>query len=271
MNQGKLGQLTFALLDYERPREASTCLDSIANLCRVPHQIVYVSNGGKQDYVRRWQDLGYLDTVIYNHSNLGCGIATKQAITASLTRWVIYVQIDQFMCRPFEQEEFDLLTRQLSFSHSLFYIDLAGNQGHGKFSERALLIDRNRYLSIPGIDEVIGGPGPFAQSKWTEQHVQEYMRDAELSFRSVTPQLFGDNGKNSIREYGEEYGGKTLHETDTKKLKILMPFKKRADGFPNLKLNDEEWRQVLAGEWPIEGKIPEADKAHSFKCWEGVL
>ena len=271
MNQGKLGQLTFALLDYERYREANTCLSSISEYCRVPYQLVYVSNGGKHDHVQEWQKQGRLDTVIYNKSNLGCGIATKQAIAAALTRWVIYVQVDQFMRRPFEQAEFDFLTRQLSLSRNLFYIDLAGNQGHGQFSERAFLIDRNRYLSIPGIDDVIGGPGPLAQSKWTEQHVQEYMRNAELTFKSSSEVLFADNGKYSPREYGEEYGGKTIHETDTKLLKIVKPFKKRADGFPNLNLNDEEWRQVLAGEWPVEGKVPEADRAHSFEFWKDVI
>ena len=51
-------------------------------------------------------------------------------------------------------------------------------------------------------------------------------------------------------------------------LKIVKPLKQRYNDFPNLKLNDLEWEEVLSGKWPSEGKIPEADKHDSFICWK---
>ncbi len=146
----------------------------------------------------------------------------------------------------------------------MLYLDLAGNQGHGRASERAHLINRRRYLDIPGMDDTVGGPGPFAQAKWTESQVQGHCGDAFLTGRP----LFADNGAWSERDYGPAYGNaKTRHRTDTKRLFILSPFSRRADGFPNLNLSDEEWDLVLTGRWPMEGRIPEADKPHSFQCW----
>lgn len=274
MNQNLAGSLTVALLDYNRPKEAERCLRSInqhicSNLIPQPIHILYLSNGGSQEHAKRWYDDGLIDTLILNRRNWGCGIATKQAFQASLTEWVMYVQVDQYAIRPYTVDDLYDAARELNLNAGkTLYIDLAGNQGHGRFSERALLMRRRDYLDIPGLDDVIGGPGPFAQSKWTERHVQDYMEERNLGFISVSPLVFADNGKWSEREYGEEYGGAiTKHSTDEKRLFILSPFSKRADGFPNLNLNDKEWTEVLEGRWPVEGKIPEADKAHSFIAW----
>jgi hypothetical protein len=272
MNRNVLDHLTVALLDYDRPKEAERCLRSIHQFICVeyPPQILYLSNGGNQDHARRWYDEGLIDTLVLNRENHGCGIATKQAFQAALTDWVMYVQVDQYAVRPFTVDDlYDVFNTLDQHADTLLYADLAGNQGHGTFSERALLMRRRDYLDIPGMDEVIGGPGPYAQHKWTERHVQDYMKERNLGFLTMNPFLFADNGKWSQREYGVEYGGAiTVHATDTKVLKVLKPFSKRADGFPNLHLSDEEWAEMLAGKWPVEGKIPEADKAHSFVVWE---
>lgn len=271
MNQGVAGNLTVALLDYNRPKEAERCLHSILHhICteQTP-DILYLSNGGSQDHARRWYDEGWINTLILNRQNWGCGVATKQLFQAALTDWVLYVQVDQYAVRPYTLSDFQSNIKALTLhSDEILYLDLAGNQGHGRFSERAFLMRRRDYLDIPGLDNVIGGPGPYAQSKWTERHVQDYMEERGLGFISLNPLLFADNGKWSEREYGPEYGGAvTRHSTDEKRLFIIKPFSKRADGFPNLNLNDEEWEQVLAGKWPVEGKVPEADKPHSFIVW----
>lgn len=272
MNQNVAGNLTVALLDYDRPKEAERCLHSVIQcICpECPPQILYLSNGGNQDHARRWYEEGLVDTLVLNKRNWGCGVATKQAFQAALTDWVMYVQVDQYAVRPFTVDDLYDITSELDrHPDALLYADLAGNQGHGSFSERALLMHRRDYLDIPGLDEVIGGPGPWAQHKWTERHVQDYMKERNLGFLTMTPPLFADNGKWSRREYGVQYGGAiTEHATDTKLLKIIKPFTARADGFPNLNLSNEEWAEVLAGKWPVEGKIPEADKAHSFVVWE---
>ena len=103
--------------------------------------------------------------------------------------------------------------------------------------------------------------------QWTENLLQEYMREYKLNFITSNETFyFANNGKWSQRSY--PCGGETVHATDTKLLKVLKPLKQRYDDFPNLKLNDAEWEEVLSGNWPAEGKIPEADKAHSFVYWK---
>ncbi len=267
MNQGVASDLTVCLVTFNRPSESEVCLRSVHQHILAPHQTLFLSNGGDHTKPRQWYDEGLIDTLVLNRRNWGGGIAYKQAAQAALTEWVMLVQTDQIAVRPYAKDELDYhIGYCLPWKHTL-YIDLAGNQGHGRASERALLINRRRYLDLPGFDEIIGGPGPFAQSKWTEQHLQEHCP----GFGSA-PLLFADNGAWSEREYPVEYGvgsilPRTKHRTDTKKLLILSPFGRRADGFPNLNLTDEEWRQVLAGEWPAEGKIPEQDRAHSFTAW----
>lgn len=269
MNQGVLGQLTVAVLGYNRPAESERCVRSIRQYIEVPHQLLYLSNGGDQTYVRRLYDEGVLDTLVLNHSNHGCGIAMKQMAQAAVTEWVMMVQCDQYAIRSYSRAEFEYHLKYLDESNpEVLYVDLAGDQGQGRASERAHLINRRRYLDLPGMDDVIGGPGPYAQSKWTERHIQ----DQGLMFRTAIPFLFADNGAWSEREYPIEYGQhglppRTKHRTDTKRLFILSPFSKRADGFPNLTLSEPEWDDVLARRWPVEGRIPEADLPHSFQVW----
>ncbi len=267
MNQGVAGKLTVCLIDYNRPRESERCLRSIHQHFSLPRdqwQLLYLSNGGTQDYAKRWYNEGLIDTLLLNRRNWGCGIAMKQMAQAALTDWVMLVQTDQYAVREWCALEMEYAIDCLERAPEMLYLDLAGNQGHGKASERAFLINRRRYLDIPGFDDVIGGPGEFAQSRWTERHMQEHCGDMFLTGRL----LFADNGKWSEREYGAAYGyAKTKHATDTKVLKILSPFSRRADGFPNLVLSDAEWTEVLEGRWPVEGKIPERDKPHSFVAW----
>ena len=252
-----------AILDYERPKELEILLSSLKVNAKFPHRIVYLGNGGDHSYVDQYRN--QLDVCILNKENVGCGLATRQLIQSCMSKTIIYAQVDQYLIHPIDEVMINYFISQLSMPN-IFHIDLAGNQGHGKFSERASLLSREKYLSIPDLDKIIGGPGPYAQFKWTEQFVQEHMVKNNLTFKST--HLFADNGKVSIREYGEEYGGKTMHYTDEKRLFILEPFKKKAESFPNLNLNEEEWNLVLSGAWPKEGKIPEADKAHSFIYWK---
>ncbi len=264
MNQGVLGQLTVCILDYNRPIEVERCVRSIHQHVLVDKlNVLYVSNGGDQTCARRLYDEGLVDTLVLNRVNVGCGIGMRLAAQSAMTEWIMMVQCDQYAIRPYVQAELDHHIGHLSSFTTDLYIDLAGNQGGGRASERAHLIHRRRYLDLPGMDDVIGGPGPYAQYKWTEKHIQ----DQGCSF-AVAPLLFADNGAWSEREYGPEYGGaKTRHRTDTKRLWILSPFSRRADGFPNLNLTNEEWIEVLEGRWPVEGKIPELDLPHSFKAW----
>jgi hypothetical protein len=255
-------QLAIGILDFKREAEARRLLDSLSEHLKIPADIIYCHDGPPPDYVLEFLREGRIHTLLTSSTNQGCGIQTRRLFQAALSYPLFaYVQVDQYLIRPIDQRTLWSCAQVLSNTNT-FYLDLAGNQGRGNASERALIMSPGRYLSMPGIHEVIGGPGPYADHRWTEQHLQEYMKDNSLQFATANPLFFADNGKWSRRAY--PCGGRTCHATDTKILIIEEPLKQRYD-FPNLKLSDSEWQEVLEGRWPIEGKIPEADKPHSFK------
>lgn len=253
-------ELAVLILDFRREQESKLLLNSLRKNLQVNAKLYYLSNS-PEDYVYQYVKEGLIDVLIVNKENLGCGIGTRQLFHASLSKYSLYCQVDQWLIRPFTQDHFNQITERLN---TFFYADLAGNQGNGQFSERAFLIETQKYLEIPGIDSIIGSPGPFANYRWGEKHVQDYMSDNYLRFFSTHP-FFGDNGRVSYRTY--PCGGETLHYTDTKQLFIIKQLKKRYDDFPNLKLTDSEWNQVLSGTWE-QGNVPEMDKQHSFKYYE---
>ncbi len=254
--------LSIAILDHKRENELSRLLDSLDQYLDIKADIVYCHDGPLPDYALEHYRKGRIHTVIATSASQGCGIQTRQLFQACMTPYILYCQVDQYLVNWLNKVTLDKCIQALEADPKVFYIDLAGNQGNGRPSERALLMRRKDYLSIPNIDNVIGGPGPFADHPWTEAALQDHMARNGLRFLSMTPRLFADNGKWSVRSY--PCGGETRHATDTKILYIEKPLKQRYD-FPNLRLSDDEWTEVLEGRWPVEGKIPEADKAHSFK------
>lgn len=254
-------KISYLVLDYDRPVEAKVCLKSLWEHSKFPFEVVYLSNGGTQDYVQEFYKEGLIHKLILRKSNSGCGLGTRELFKAAETEYVIYVQCDQFLFRPYTEDELNkhiYLTRQGSLVESdrISHIDLSGNQGHGQYSERAHLINRDFYNAIPNGR---GGPGPYQDEKYTEQWVQEHLKTYNYKFYSY--HYFADNGKVSIREY--PCGGRTIHFTDEKKLFIDKPLAKKYN-FPNL--TDSEWDLVLAGKWE-QGTIPEKEREHSFKIW----
>lgn len=263
MTEYTKNKLTIAILDFKREKESGILLDSLTVNLKVPSDILYCHDGPPEKYVIDSYAQGRIDKLILTKEPLGCGIQTRQLFHSCMTEYILYCQVDQYLMRPFTEEHLNQCVEILN-RPGVFYVDLAGNQGHGRPSERALIMKNKAYLDIPGIDDTIGGPGRYADHRWTEQHLQEYMASNNLTFASINPLFFVDNGKWSNRSY--KCGGETCHSTDEKVLFIIKPLKQRYD-FPNLKLSDSEWEEVLNGKWPAEGKIPEADKPHSFKAW----
>lgn len=253
--------LSVAILDYRREEEFLRLMASLYDHMEVAVDVVYCHDGPFPDYVTKTDSRYMISTTISTQVSRGCGIQTRQLFQACMTPYVLYCQVDQYLTRPFTQSVLETCIKVLE-DPTVFYIDLAGNQGQGRPSERALLMRRKDYLAIPGIDDTIGGPGPYADHPWTEALLQEHMRSNGLRFATTTPLFFADNGKWSRRSF--PCGGQTRHATDEKTLFIEKPLKQRYD-FPNLRLNNEEWSLVLSGLWPSEGRIPEADKASSFK------
>lgn len=250
------------VLDYNRPKESDLCLHSIRNHAKFDYNIIYLSNGGAQDYVIDYYNRGYIDKLILRKDNSGCGLGTRELFNDFNidSEYVFYVQCDQFMVRDVTKEEVEYYISNIK--NDIAYIDLAGNQGHGKYSERAHFISKNFYNKIPNTR---GGPGPYANEKWTEESLQDYMKENNLNFLSINPLVFKDNGKISYRQF--PCGGETMHFTDTKQLWILKPLKQKYTDWPNIELNDQEWELVLTNKW-INGNIPEKLRKHSFKYWQ---
>jgi len=250
--------ISFLLLDYNRPEEARLCLESIKKNCsEIKYKVYFLDNGSDENYARKFLDEGLIDHLIQNKKNNGCGFGTIQLFQACDTEYAFYVQVDQYMISELLPRDIDDFRRALE-DEKVGHIDVAGNQGNGVYSERALFTSVSFYNSIP---KEGGGPGPYCHLKWSEESVQDHYKDNEIHFLT-TPLIFKNNGKWSERQ--GICGAKYRHRTDTKQLWMLSPPSVKYD-YPNF--SDREWDEVLkTGTW-IGGKIPENELKHSFNCF----
>jgi hypothetical protein len=139
-------------------------------------------------------------------------------------------------------------------------VDLNGDQsGRGIWTDRAHLIETAFFNSLGPFPN--GGPGNDAQ-KWNEQYLQQVFAEKNYRIAHVTPAVFSDRGKWSIREAGD---GIFRHRCDEKGLHVVKQPTHRTEVYPPL--NENEWQDMLAGKW-VNGTIPEAWKEHSFVCWK---
>ena len=253
-----------AILDFNRPKEAEFLLKSLEKNAKFEHEVVYLSNGGEQEYVWEFYEQGRIDKLILNKKGNGCGLGTRQLFQSCMGEWILYVQVDQFLFQELNEIHISQMIDALQKNPNSFYVDMANNQGHGKFSERAGFFERKRYLTMPKIDEIVGGPGPHADKQWTENYVQEYMAENGLTyFTGNGCFFFGDNGGDSVRENPD--GSKWKHFTDTKSLFLISGPVKEKFSYPNF--TDEEWEDVLLNQkWP-DGQIPIKEKPYSFEVW----
>jgi hypothetical protein len=255
--------LSFLVLNFNRPKETELCLKSIRKFTKFDHEIVLLNNGGEDhSAIFSFFEQGLIDKLILRKTNSGCGLGTRELFNDFNlnSKHVIYVQCDQFMVREFTEEEINYYLNILKYNDQISHIDLAGNQGNGRYSERAHLINKEFYNSIPN---TIGGPGPYANETWTEETLQKYLSKNNKKFVTVKQLLFADNGKASIRDY--PCGGRLMQYTDTKEVFILKKILKRID-FPNVSFNDKEWELILNDQW-INGTVPEGHKQNSFLFW----
>ena len=70
--------IDFLILDYNRPVESLLCLKSIKRHAKFDHNIVYLSNGGEQEYVYDYYKQGLIDKLILRKYNSGCGLGTRE-------------------------------------------------------------------------------------------------------------------------------------------------------------------------------------------------
>ena len=66
------------ILDYNRPKESELLLASIKKYANFNYKIIYLSNGGEQDYAIDYYNKGLIDKLILRKHNSGCGLGTRE-------------------------------------------------------------------------------------------------------------------------------------------------------------------------------------------------
>lgn len=252
------------ILDYNREGELKNLLLSLRENAQFEKKVVVLNNGG-ENYADKFLEEGLCDKIINNKVNVGCGAGTIQLFSQCQSEFAFYIQCDHKLNTLFTDSVISFFERLIK-ECGYFYVDLAGDQGRGAYSERAQFIRKEDYLLIP---KESGGPGPLQDLKWTEECVQDYIKENNLKFysvlvennnRSIPP--FTDCGWSSVRENPDK--SVWSHCPDTKVLKCL---KQPTEKFSFPPFNNLEWNIALAGQWPTLGAIPESWKEHSFEFW----
>ena len=258
--------IEYLLLDYNRPEESKNLLISIRNNSKFNYKITYLDNGSSEKYAQDFKNEGLIDNLIVNNKNNGCGAGTIQLFAQSFADYAFYIQVDQLQLATIDDNFIDSMV-DLIEQNNYAYVDLAGDQGHGNYSERAQFISPKFYNSIP---KSIGGPGPWSEIKWTEECIQNYITNNNLKYKSIyinhngrNYPPFADCGKWSVRQ--EKDGTIWKHRTDTKVVNILSgEVKIKHTYYP---FSDEQWEEILSTKKCVN-MVPEGWKKHIFRCWD---
>ena len=89
--------LSIVILDYNRPIESDLLLKYLGKNAAFKYELVYVSNGFEQDYVKKYYDEGHIDILVLSRDNGGTGLGTKLGFKAASGKYVLYVQVDQWL------------------------------------------------------------------------------------------------------------------------------------------------------------------------------
>lgn len=192
-------ELSFLILGFNRDEETYALLQSISEKCLLKnYEVVMLSNGGFQENTFNFYKAGYIDRLILNKQNDGCGISTHELFDIAKAKYSIYVQIDHILNRNFSDEEFSRM--KMCLDNGYDSIDLSGGAGHNdKFSERAFIIKTETYKNLP--IKAYGGPGPFEEDFfWSEGAASISFWEKNLAIHHSWPILFGNTGYRTVRE-----------------------------------------------------------------------
>ncbi len=241
-------KVTLGILDFYQENESRELLNSLKSKLDIKVHILFIDNGTPKPYSQKFLDEGLVDELVVNEKNTGCGPATVQMYDICKTPYLIYVQSDQKLVEKIGASMMDTFINLLD--NSCNCIDLAGNQGNGKFSERANMMDVEFYKTIP--KETLGGPGITNAQKYVEGWVQDFFSDNNLKIANVSPTFFSDEGYYSVRQLSQDDPCIMKHSCWTKEMWLLTePPKKKHDVYPPL--DDEEWELLLKGQFPRWG------------------
>ncbi len=243
-------QLSFLVLDFNRPGETYTLLESLRKHVKLEnYEIVLYSNGGEQDYAWDFYKHGLTDKVIFSKTNEGSGVGTLKLVEYSNSDFILNVQNDHRLVRDFEQVEYSAMLDLFRDNPKVGGIDFA-ELGPGIFSERAFLTSKAFYLENPLHEG--GGNGPYVRYEGTENAMTRWLQAKRLEVITWRPPIFTDTGMYSIIE--SEHGGVFRRRTDSQELWVAK-IPTQPDNILNL--NATEWEDIMAGRWR-DGRIPEA-------------
>ena len=247
--------LTVAVLAYQKPHETYQCLTSLREHVKVPEsQVILLENGGEADYPWKMYQDGLCDALIVKRRGFGGGVGQTDLFRFSPSPYTLFVQCDQTLQYDITVKTFiDMMVLLEPDMYDV--LDLNGDQsGRGVWTDRAHMVKTEWFNSLAPFPN--GGPG-LDGVPWNEAYLQTKVKPERICH--VKPTLFRDIGKWSVREAGD---GIFRHACDTKQVYVLKKPSQRNEVYPPF--SNEEWGRVLAGEW-VDGDIPEAWKAHSFK------
>lgn len=254
------------ILDYNRHEELLKLLLSLKEKAKFHKKIVVLNNGGKE-YAQDFLEADLCDKVIHNKINVGCGLGTVQLFAQCESDYAFYIQVDHLLTEEINQEHVNKFKYVID-KYGAYYIDLAGNQGQGKYSERAQFIKKEDYFKAA---VSAGGPGPLEDLKWSEESIQDYMSQNKRGFASVNKDVnmvqpheaypvFADCGWSSTRQNPD--GSEWLHRPHNKRLWLVKGPVKEKFSYPPL--SDKEWDEVIKTQKWEDGKIPENQVKDSF-------
>jgi hypothetical protein len=252
--------VSFLVLDYRKPDETRSCLQSIRRHAKIPHQIIYLDNGSRESYPWYFYQEGLCDIFLSKKRGYGGGVGQTDLFRFCNTQYAYFVQSDQLLIHDITLDIQDRFITALTTGARV--IDLNGDQSQvGRWTDRAHFIDVGWFNSLAPFPD--GGPGEWHHLRWNENYLQEIFDKLDNPIVHVKPTMFADRGVYTVREL--PCGGIVRMRTDTKAVEWLIP-PKEPYIFPEH--TEAEWATVIRGEW-IAGTIPDIylKRGDSFNHW----
>lgn len=255
--------ISVLVLDFKKPIETRLCLESLRRHMKVPHQIIYLDNGGAQSYPWDFYQQGLCDVLISKKIGRGGGVGQTDLFRYCDTKYAYFVQSDQTLLHDITFDIQQKFIDAMSVAGGADCIDLNGDQ-----SGRGIWTDRAHFISVPWFNSLSpfpnGGPGPLHELRWNENYLQEIFARAGNRILHIRPTFFADNGIYTVREL--PCGGIVRMRTDTKAVEWLKT-PKAEYVFPEH--TAVEWTIAIAGEW-VPGDIPSIylSRGDSFNHWK---
>lgn len=251
--------LSFLILDYNRPNELEMVINSIRKYVKVNYQVIVHANGGEQKYHYEMYNAGLINKLILNKENNGAGYGAVDLFNYCNTEYGFYIEGDQTFIRNFEKKELESWISKIE-KEGYEFVSPIGAATQGNFSQRAFFTNTISYRKL-ALEMPCGGPGPYSARETNESFTQKYLQKNK-KLVNIDPPLCMDMGCFSYNTNPD--GSEWLHRTDTKNHWLVKGPVKEKHVYPQF--NDIEWAKVLE-EQKWNGDVPEKLKSCSFVHW----